>query len=54
MSLLAATNVAIERGDRTLLRGVSLRIEAGELWQLVGPNGVGKSSLMRALAGLAR
>jgi len=54
MSLLAATEVAIDRGDRPLLRGVSLRIEAGELWQLVGPNGVGKSSLMRALAGLAR
>ena len=54
MSLLIATEVAIERGDRPLLRGVSLCVESGELWQLVGPNGVGKSSLMRALAGLAR
>lgn len=54
MSLLIATDVAIERGDRPLLRNISLQIEAGELWQLIGPNGVGKSSLMRALAGLAR
>lgn len=54
MSLLIATDVAIERGDRPLLRDLSLRIEAGQLWQLIGPNGVGKSSLIRALAGLAR
>ena len=54
MSLLHAKDVAIERGDRSLLRGISLSVEAGELWQLMGPNGVGKSSLIRALAGLAR
>lgn len=54
MALLTATGVAIERGDRALLRDISLNIESGELWQLIGPNGVGKSSLMRALAGLAR
>ena len=54
MSLLRAKDVAIERGDRSLLQGISLSVKAGELWQLIGPNGVGKSSLIRALAGLAR
>ncbi len=54
MSLLAAHDVEIERGDRRLLTGVSLTVEAGDIWQLVGANGVGKTSLLRALAGLAR
>ena len=54
MALLAAQDVEIERGDRRLLTGVNVTVEAGDIWQLVGPNGVGKKSLLRALAGLAR
>ena len=54
MPLLIASNVAIQRGDRRLLDGINMTISAGEIWQLVGANGVGKTSLMRALAGLAR
>jgi len=52
--LLEAIQVAIERGDRRLLSGVDLRVAAGEIWQLVGANGVGKTSLLRGLAGVAR
>ncbi len=52
--LLEATQVAIERGDRRLLSGVDLSVTAGEIWQLVGVNGAGKTSLLRGLAGVAR
>ena len=51
--LLEATQVAIERGDRKLLSCVDLSVAGGEIWQLVGANGVGKTSLLRGLAGVA-
>jgi heme exporter protein A len=40
------------RGDKHLLRGVSFSLGAGEMLQVVGPNGVGKTSLLRCVAGL--
>lgn len=52
--LLEVTQVAIERGDRRLLSDVDFRVLGGEIWQLVGANGVGKTSLLRGLAGVAR
>jgi len=52
--LLEVTQVAIERGDRRLLSDVDLSVSGGEVWQLVGANGVGKTSLLRGLAGVAR
>ena len=52
--LLEGTQVAIERGDRRLLSDVDLSVSGGEIWQLVGANGVGKTSLLRGLAGVAR
>lgn len=51
---LAAHDLACRRGDRILFRGVSLRLEAGGALHLAGPNGIGKSSLIRILAGLMR
>ena len=40
------------RGGRTLVRDVSFRMGPGEAVQVTGPNGVGKSTLLRGLAGL--
>jgi heme exporter protein A len=44
--------VAIRRGGRRLFASVSLALRAGEACALTGPNGVGKTSLLRAVAGL--
>ncbi|MBW8783061.1 MAG: heme ABC exporter ATP-binding protein CcmA [Novosphingobium sp.] len=49
---LAATDLACRRGDRVLFQGLSLALNAGAALQVAGPNGVGKSSLLRVLAGL--
>ena len=51
---LTATDIACRRGDRLLFRGLSLSLGAGEALHVTGANGVGKSSLMRILAGLLR
>ena len=49
---LSATNLACRRGDRLLFRGLSLDLNAGDMLHIKGANGVGKSSLIRMLAGL--
>ena len=54
MSLLTAHDVEVERGDRRLLTGVSLTVEAGDIWQLVGANGVGKRVCFARWPGLAQ
>ena len=54
MSLLALDRVACVRGGRLLFEGLSLALGAGEAALVTGPNGVGKSSLIRLAAGLLR
>ncbi len=50
---LAAFDLACRRGDRVLFRGLSLALGAGAALHVTGANGIGKSSLIRILAGLA-
>lgn len=46
-----ATHLRKRYGDTEALAGVSLSIDAGEVYTLVGPNGAGKTTLVRALTG---
>jgi ABC-2 type transport system ATP-binding protein len=49
--LLDVRQVHATYGKQDILRGVSLRIHAGEWFCLLGPNGVGKSTLVRCISG---
>ena len=51
---LAGSDLACRRGERLLFRGLSFALGPGEALQVAGPNGTGKSSLLRILAGLLR
>ena len=53
-ALLSLEKVALIRGGRLLFEGVSLGLAPGGAAVIRGPNGVGKSSLMRVAAGLLR
>jgi energy-coupling factor transporter ATP-binding protein EcfA2 len=48
--VLTATNLAVHRKGKPLVRDASLTLHRGEVVALVGPNGAGKSSLLVALA----
>ncbi len=50
---LNARGLGVQRGERPLLRGLSLTLRPGDVVWLRGRNGRGKTSLLRVLAGLA-
>ena len=52
--LLTLRDVACLRGDRLLFEAVDLSLAAGEALVVSGPNGIGKSSLLRIAGGLLR
>ena len=52
--LLAAASLSLSRGGRQLFSGLSFEVAAGDLVQIEGCNGAGKTSLIRILAGLSR
>src|SRR5574337_1965954 len=50
--MLETRSLACLRGDRLLFRGLDFSLAAGEMVRVLGPNGVGKTSLLRMVCGL--
>lgn len=50
--MLTCRNLTVGYGDTPILRGVDLTVEGGEVVGVIGKNGVGKTTLMKALVGL--
>ncbi|QUC13871.1 ABC transporter ATP-binding protein [Arachnia propionica] len=51
-TMLATQDLGCSLGKYPILNGVDLEVPEGEMMALVGPNGTGKSTLLRTLAGL--
>ncbi len=51
--MLEVADLACLKGDRLLFRELAFRLQAGGLLRVAGPNGVGKTSLLRLVTGLA-
>ena len=53
-ALLEAADVVAGYGQTEILHGVSIYVDRGEVVTIIGPNGCGKSTLMKAIVGLVR
>lgn len=54
MSMLTAKRLSIAYGNKEVVQAVDLHLEPGQLVGLIGPNGSGKTSLIRSLSGVLR
>ena len=51
MSQLVIQDLHVTIGDKPVVKGVSLTVKQGEVHAIMGPNGTGKSTLAKAIAG---
>ena len=51
-AVITLSDVAVRLGGRTIWRGVNLTVGAGEFVAVLGPNGVGKSTLVKVILGV--
>ena len=49
---IAIKALVVDRGDRTVLHGVTCEVAAGTVTGLLGPSGCGKTTLMRSIVGV--
>jgi iron complex transport system ATP-binding protein len=49
--ILKVSNLRVVRGRTEILRGLDWRVQRGEHWVILGPNGSGKTSLLRSITG---
>ncbi len=52
--MIATTNLTLQAGTKSLVNGLNWRALPGECWCVIGRNGVGKSTLLHALAGVRK
>ena len=52
--MLSVADIHVEYGRTPALMGPSLRVDAGEIVSIIGRNGVGKTTLLKAIIGLLR
>ena len=49
--ILEVSGLSVQRGRTSILRGLDWRVRRGEHWTILGPNGCGKTTLLKALLG---
>jgi len=52
--MLSVRDVTSGYGKVTIIRGISINVEKGEIVSIIGRNGVGKSTFMKTLIGLLK